>query len=576
MRLTIPSNIGQTIVKESALMSCPLLATDSFIKFCKDRGLLLDRERLIKFEQLGLFAPVYRVKTPQREKQCFQLPITSDNDWFKKGWAWDTTSVWDSHDIPDPKDQNQEGYYSIFQITHLDFILNSMTLSVHMDAFLKIEGVEETDWSKKGEEWVEIFESIASRLRNHEHRRSQALLCQFISNRYYPHTQSDQREFRISNALYSDRWVFVNPRSWDWNVYVRDWKPRKTERLFRLTPEKLRRTYESLSIAQKACDPLERWYGLVQFISVNEQRRLKGSALKAETLRSGAHMLRLLYRDLYGEDLPHPNEVTGIVVNHVPEMEARTDTRRYLEFVSNRYGVNPQPKLCLIVEGHSEKRAVWKIFESWFGADPGKFGIEVITIGGVSNATGGKKSQHSAILRLMDYLHHHQTFTFLILDNENDAKDLKNKAEEAKSIHGKRRYVTRREYIKVWRQSFELDNFSATEITEGLNAVAVGRARFTRSDVAKCKRKNHPGACLNKLYKEKTGGDIPKLQLTERLVDRMLVAKPRRRVDSRPIVNILERVINMALQNPFPVTLGVWERNQSSKLLSKKGRQQVI
>ena len=62
-------------------------------------------------------------------------------------------------------------------------------------------------------------------------------------------------------------------------------------------------------------------------------------------MRHGAHMLRLLFRDLYGEDLPHPNEVGASIRNHVPELEARRDVRRHLELIANRFGVNPQPKL---------------------------------------------------------------------------------------------------------------------------------------------------------------------------------------------------------------------------------------
>ena len=205
-----------------------------------------------------------------------------------------------------------------------------------------------------------------------------------------------------------------------------------------------------------------------------------------ETLRAGAHMLRLLYKDLYGEDLPHPNEVTGTVITHMPELEVRRDTRRYLEFVANRYGLNPQPKLCLMVEGPSEELAVLKIFESWFGTHPGKRGIEIISLGGVDTATGGKEDRFRAILRLVDYLHHHQTFTFLMLDNENYAKRLKVEARKKKSRHQQRRYVTRPEYIKIWRRSFEMDNFSATEIAAALSALAPGKVRFTRSAVTTC------------------------------------------------------------------------------------------
>lgn len=572
--LTLPHNIGRTIVKEGALIACPLLGTEKFIKFCKDRGLSLNRERLIRLERLGLFAPVYRVRTPKQVGQRFDLPPKKDNDWFEKGWAWDTTSVKDSHAIPDSKDRTQEGYYSIFQIDHLDFILNGMTLSVPMDEFLETSETRKIDWNKSGEQWMEIFRDMASMLRDHEYRRSQALLCQFISNRYYPHTQGDQRTIQVPHLnSYFDEWVRLRPNltNWDWEDYARHWNPHQAEKFFQLTPEKLRHAYEGLALAQKNCDPMERWYQLIQFISISERRRLKGNALKAETLRTAAHMLRFLYKDLCGEDLPHPNEVAGTVFNHIPELEVRRDTRHYLELVANRYGVNPQPKLCLIVEGYSEKLATLKIFENWFGAHPGKFGIEIISLGGVDKATGTKEDRFRAILRLVDYFHHHQTFTFLILDNEGYAKKLEAQAKKRKSIHGQDRYVTRPEHIKIWNKSFELDNFFPKEIATALGIMAQGRIRFSYQKVSICIRnKDNPNKALKELYKRKTKGVLSHRELTEKLVNQMLAKKTPRDINNRPIVKILEQVAELAMQNPFPVTLDLWERNQVSGHIAKK------
>ena len=90
--------------------------------------------------------------------------------------------------------------------------------------------------------------------------------------------------------------------------------------------------------------------------------------------------------------------------------------RRYLEFVTNRLGINPQPRLSLIVEGESEEAAIRQIFEEYYDIHPGIIGIEIIVLGGVDVATGNKEDRFRAILRLIDYLHHHQTFTFLVLD----------------------------------------------------------------------------------------------------------------------------------------------------------------
>ena len=125
-----------------------------------------------------------------------------------------------------------------------------------------------------------------------------------------------------------------------------------------------------------------------------------------------------------------------------------------------------------------------RILEDYFGLHPGILGIEIVVLGGVDIATGSKREDRfRAIMRLIDYLHHHQTFVFLVLDKENYAHRLKAAAAKMKSIHTDRRYVTRPEYIRIWKRSFEFDNFSCTEIAAALGEVAEGRVRFTVKQV---------------------------------------------------------------------------------------------
>ena len=97
---------------------------------------------------------------------------------------------------------------------------------------------------------MEYTEQSASGLRDPEFRRAIALLCQHISNRYYPQTQGDMRTRRTSRGHSSDRWVSVNALKWDWETEACRWDPQKTEKLYGLTPEKLRHAYETLAIAQ--------------------------------------------------------------------------------------------------------------------------------------------------------------------------------------------------------------------------------------------------------------------------------------------------------------------------------------
>ena len=312
--------------------------------------------------------------------------------------------------------------------------------------------------------------------------------------------------------------------------------------------------------------------GLTQFISLHERKKLKGDALRAETMRQGAHMLRLLHEDLYEEELPHPNEVAGAIVNHIPELEVRSDVRRYLEFVANRFGVNPQPRLSLIVEGQSEKAVVTQIFEEYYGTHPGTYGIEIIVLGGIDAATGNKHDRFRAIIRLIDYLHHHQTFTFLVLDNENYASKLKKAARNAMSIHSDRRCATRPEHIRIWKDSFEFDNFSCTEIVAALNELADGHATFAVKDVIGVKKQRNPGSALKELYCKKANYGLQKVQLSEILARNMMSLRTGRNIDSRPIIKTFNEVERLAVRNPLPTTQRAMEINQESKFLGKKHR----
>ncbi|MDE0058836.1 MAG: hypothetical protein OXI22_05055 [Defluviicoccus sp.] len=571
--LTVPLHAGRAIVETGAVFACPLLGTDRFVRFCSDCNLAISRERLIRLERLGLFAPVFRVKTPRKATRQFRIPPAGSTNWFSKRWARDTTAVPQVHAVPTHTDRTQEGYYSIFQIYHLDSVLSAVTLELQLDSFLDLDPDEPVDWLAAGTRWLSRTRDLAASLRDHQYRPAVALLCQHISNRYYPQTQSDMRTQQVRKGSSSDQWVVINAREWDWDDESQHWDPGKTKRLYRLTPEKLRHAYEGLATAQAHCDPIRHWYPLTQFVSVRERRKLKNDALRAESLRAGAHMLRLLHIDLYGRDLPHPNEVTGTVVNHVPELEARRDVRRHLEFVANRFGVNPQPRLSLIVEGQSEETAVKQIFEDYFGSHPGVLGIEIVVLGGVDVATGGKREDRfRAIMRLIDYLHHHQTFAFLILDNENYAHRLKNAGKKMKSIHTNRRYVTRPEYIRIWKRSFEFDNFSCTEIAAALGEVAEGRARFTAKQVRAAREEEQPGAALATLYRLKTNCGLPKIGLSEALVRRMLCPAARRNIENRPIVGVLDRLAVLAARNHLPTTQRTRDANQESRYLGLKRR----
>jgi len=568
--LGVPRNAGRAIVEAGALFICPLLSTSKFVTYCVERGLPITQERLLLLERLQRFAPIFRVRTPPGRARHFRIPIQSRNNWFDKGWAWDTTSFAQSHQVPAITDRGREGYYSIFQLDHLELVLNRVTIEVQLDWHLETSA-KPVDWNTRAADWLKVALRSPDELRGTEFRRAIGFLCQFVSERYNPYAQSDQRKMQIGRTYYEDQWVSALPDD-DWLSYARSWDKNTAVNLYDLTPQKLRHAYETLAVAQEHIDPLARWHQLVQFVAVDQREKLKGGALLAETLRSAAFILRSLYRDLYGEELPHPNEVTGTIITHIPEVEVRQDKRRFLEFVVNRFHLNPQPLAAIIVEGPTEQKAIEWIYEKHFGSHPGRYGIEIIVLGGVDTATGTKEDRFRAILRLIDYLHHHQTMTFLVLDNERYARKLQAEAREAKSIHHTRRYVTRSDYVKVWHRSFEFDNYSNTELASALTVLSSGKVRFSGTEVETCKNHTEHGSELKRLFKDRTGKKLNKMQFAETLVLAMLSPSSRKKIANRPIVRFLNRVAGLVTRNPLPTMHESWELNQISNFFGKKRR----
>jgi hypothetical protein len=570
--LTLPDNAVRVLLSKGGVITHNYLSATDFSKFCKARDLAVSVERLLTLERLRLFQPIFRIRKPKEKEVEVRLPL-ENLDHFTNERIIETYDRPATYIVPEPKSKESEPFYSQFQIDDFSFIHTSMTMQLCIDGYLESSLSKPVDWGKSGEQWLEYARSVADGWSKHQFRPSMALLCQYISDRYAPNSQGDMRTILIQKGAMSfNQWFSVFSRNWDWREYCRNWDANEVAQLFSLTEEKLRHAYTSLASSQASHDPIEKWYPLTQFVSVKERDKLKGSALYSETVRRSAIMLGLLYKELYKSELPQFDEVLGTILTHFPEKEIRVDPLKHLKYVVNRFNLNPQPKVTLFVEGESEEIVVESIFEKILGAHHGKFGIEIINLHGVDTATGGKADRFRAILRLVDYLHHHQTITFLILDNENYAKKLKKEAREAKSKHHKKRHVTRSEYIKVWKNSLEFDNYSASELADALTRHSKGHAKFSAVEINSA-QKGGKGDVLSNLFFAKTNHDLNKIEFNRMLVNNAIdeIGKfSRKKFTSREIYKVLSRVAQLATKNHWPTREEIWEINQKSKYLGKK------
>lgn len=180
-----------------------------------------------------------------------------------------------------------------------------------------------------------------------------ALVCQAISNRYFPATQTDQRTVSISSVAFD----------WDWHEYRDTWNARRIADEMGLAPVDIFNMWSHLDREASRIDPLRDWDDLLRFISVREKQRLRGKALLADSLRSMATMLALFYEDVSGKLIQDSFSARRELL----PQEERDGTLRELEYVVNKYNLNPRPRLIFVVEGETEVDQIPQLMGSLLG-----------------------------------------------------------------------------------------------------------------------------------------------------------------------------------------------------------------
>lgn len=208
-------------------------------------------------------------------------------------------------------------------------------------------------------------------------------------------------------------------------------------------------------------DPIFGWWNLARFVRVAKRDRIKGDALRAVTLREMAHLMRLFHREAFGTDLRPLGEVGRQIYKRVPDVDPDRDPMRALELVANDFGVSGKPQLVLFVEGPTKLAVLPAIFERLLSAPASRHGIEFSNLGGVGNIAGGKENPFSAIWRLVDYLHHHQTLAFVLLDNEGFARNVVKGLPRAGSVQ----YIDARRRVRTTSRSGGRTSNSRTSAT---------------------------------------------------------------------------------------------------------------
>lgn len=578
------------LIDNECFITSNLRDSDRFISYCKARGINTSREQLEQFEKLGLFYPIARLKSRFKVKvEKLEGDLERDVGILLEGEEWDgdveerrsyplftrelaseylaKELLWEPASRPFQAWKEFRGkygvkivgsFYSIFQC-HTLYLLNQRT-----EYTVRLEW-----WPPHGKRNIEERTESITRWAQTMFQELQEkgvwasnapLICQAIAHRYFTATQTDRRTFRLSGYR----------NELDWREYCRAWNPQSILADIGITLEELKTLQERVALDVRAADPLEHWYDIVSFIALEEKNQLKDKALLAQTFYSMEHMLRLFYEDLTGQHLHSPDESHFWDRDKFYGEGVTGNELLYLEFLTNKYHLNPRPSLILVVEGDGEEKHLPYLAERLLGASFSRFGIEVRNVQGIGNFEGSKTyDKYSAWARFIDYFHDRQTFVFVILDKEGRVNNLKERLKNARSIYHPERTITKEEYVHLWDRNIEFDNFTPLEIAQAMTKLSGRRYEFTPEEVQACKdaydsRERDP---LSHLFREKCNGyGLSKPDLLEVLFG-CILSSPQDEFDAnkkaiRPLVQVILKILELASRNYQPINFDIWKKNQ--------------
>lgn len=580
------------VVNHGGFFQRTMRSASDFVKFCKERGIEISEERLEKFEKLGLFLPVLRIHYPEffvkrkttkikgQPDKIEEFGILEDGEkWdgeLRKDYSWfnplntEHVSSWIDEgliNVPQKGDfvpwsryKDKRGhhkvqtYYSIFQVYSLKPTIERLSLNVHLE---NLPTRTEKDALKIHRRWKKHFRDYVLRVPE-TNIGKYWILCVLLSRRYLPEAESDGLFITVPAAGFTD---------FDFFEYRRTWNADEFLNYMEVSLEEIKKAWEWLGHRAEQDNPLNQWDDLVGLVKREKRERLKGDALLAETFKTMTKLLNLFYQDLTGEKLYRSYESPQSVEVFRGKGIARGDLR-YKEFITNEFGVNPRPRLMLMVEGDGEVKEIPKFIEWAFGKPLSVYGIQIVNLQSIGEINSKK------IVRFIDHFHDLQTIVYFILDNEGNSQRMRDKLIRTKSLYLKGSSVTKKELFKIWEKNIEFDNFSDVEIAEAMTNVSGKRYHFDEKDVNSCRIQfGKSGGCLSTLYKQKLSYDLDKPKLLKLLFAYFEVSfefSTDGVLKKRPILEVVDNVRHLAMHNYQPTSLEAWTETQNSNWLRNK------
>jgi hypothetical protein len=212
-------------------------------------------------------------------------------------------------------------------------------------------------------------------------------------------------------------------------------------------------------------DSMSDWFMLVHHMRYRKKEQLRGKALLAQDYYEIVDMLGRFLLDLTGEKQFDADDLLdgrqGAWKKRMYGQEVDYKNRDVLRKLLNEYGINPQDKLLLILEGPTENEAVPLIIRA-MGYDFDRIGIRIMPLGGVGEASPERCE------KLLEYLALSQSLAVpnIILDNDQNVKKTLDRY-KSKLVHP--------DNYRIWNAEFEQDNFTEDELILGVKKQAQRR-----------------------------------------------------------------------------------------------------
>ncbi|KAF5437574.1 hypothetical protein C5S35_03365 [Candidatus Methanophagaceae archaeon] len=582
-------NLKELIIQEAFYQNFPL-EVNKFIDYCKERGVDLkwglngNRKYLENLEKEGLFRPIMRVEGYYANNTT-DLRELYENDHVidprQKGFVpW--ANYYEKSDRY--REEIVHSYYHPYQIYFLKKVLEvGLRLSP-----LNIPQ-QDNKLVKRIREREKYMISDLERLRKDSKKHEKfAELLLFIQNKYLPHVKQPGY-ISVTGDNYHINNLFEKLDALQKRII-----PKAIVGSLGLEAEEINDYRGLIGIHGLSIDPLKNWYDLIKYIHYDKRQKLKGKALLAQDFYLISDMLALLLEDLTGEKPLETGSISDTMQGRgkvqVYGKELNYVDRDILIGFLREYGINPRPRLVLIVEGYTEQ-IVFPIIANAMDISLESYDIQIINILGVDRDPRELIIDYATPdVYSMDkkyYIHPERTKVFLNFDNEgnkgswikkliekpdeeiekmmNDVlRNIKNKGGDI-SANTEKIFLKHTVKYHIWGQeqddeksehrirekSFEYANFSDEELSRELNKYGKKHGYnfdVTSDEIKDCRAKNRN---LGKFVKEKTGTDLGKREFGEQIgnfIAKEIKERTNRFENQRKIEEILDQIIRFAVE----------------------------